>query len=453
MKNYDFGDYDLDGLSPNDQLPPRAELASFEPKGVGTPYCESLLSYFLRLADIHHVSPQNLARKLIFPLLSCYENEGHFDRIYHLERKYLNGLGVTPEQWVNAMEQLTGQKGLDGLTLLPLRQFLSNWRLLGKKKKWCPICLFETSDSRGAYDQLIWEIDVVDSCPKHEVKLVNQCECENVRSIPFVNMKHLPGVCKYCGRSLGHNNASILERASIKEIHLSKMVAELLEDAASMKHKTENIAMFLHCAVNHLAQGEASRFARMVGVRKNTLHYWLHGNCTPNLEQIVNIASICKCAISEVLIGSSVQFYHITDAEILVKHSPKQNCRMKITKDNVYDQLLKLAAENPPITVTEAAKIIGVSERFLRKKYQEITAVMVQNWRSHRKNHAINRLEHSCSIYRECAIKIANEGRTPTRRLVGLNIDDGSVLKIIKRSVIDRCNTICREVRDSYRAK
>jgi len=453
MENDDFDGYELVGMNADDKLPPRAELASFEPKGLGTPYRESLFSYFLRLADVHHVSPQNLARYLILPLFSSYDQHENFEQIFILESKYFNGMNTIPEQLVKAIGQLTGRNGLEDLTLLPLRQFISNYQLLAKKKKWCPICLFETSDSRGAYDQLIWGINAINSCPKHQVRLVSHCECGDIPSIPFLNMKHLPGVCKYCGGSLSHNNVSSLEPASKEENDRSQMVAELLEHTASLKHKSENIAVFLRGAVSHFAQGEASLFAHILGVRKNTFHCWVHGQCTPNFGQILNIASMCRCPISHVLLGTQGPFESISEPNPIIQSTRQKNCWKRLSKKDVGDQLLMLAAQDSPITITKAAEIIGVSRRYLHINFNGITTGMVEKWREHQRTDAKERLEAACRIYRECAIKIAKEGRSPTRRLVGLDIADTSVLKIRKRKIVGICNRICKEVGDSYRGK
>ncbi|MGK7939447.1 MAG: hypothetical protein AB4062_04700 [Crocosphaera sp.] len=50
------------------EIPLRSRLFSLKPIGIGTPYCESLSSYLIRLSELHCLSLSVFISRLISPV-------------------------------------------------------------------------------------------------------------------------------------------------------------------------------------------------------------------------------------------------------------------------------------------------------------------------------------------------------------------------------------------------
>ncbi len=444
-------DYSLAGVDPDARIPPRSVLASLKPMGLGTPYRESLASYYLTLAHVHHVSPQNLARGIVIPKLAeigrTYED---VSKLWKMSS--FNGIGAVPEYWAKQLSKLTAQKELLDLTLVPLRPRVSILRLMSDKKKWCPLCLSEAALDGRAYGQLLWEIDDVQACPKHGIKLVSQCHCHGTAPLPPSNRKCLPGICESCGLSLASTDDESLEYPGKDEVTRARRVADLLCDMGILKkhirHATSGISEFLNSAVRHFSGGNAARFSELLGIKKNTLHGWLHGKCIPPLPQIVDIALICGCSMADVMMGEQTIFTGpLRTAATCTK--PRQPFRRagtpKIDEERVKHQLEKLSLQKPPISVAAAAKQIGVSDRTLFSHFGHITREMSKRVQAYRRDESERKFKDRCQLYRKSAEGLIQRGIHPTRRLVSLDMK-GKGIVVGAREDKTACSRICREV-------
>jgi hypothetical protein len=100
--------------------------------------------------------------------------------------KELNGIGDTAQACVQIMEQLTKQRNLRGLTLLPWRNFLSTRGLLRRTRAWCQVC-FADWQRRGLeiYEPLLWACEEVAFCGIHNARFMHRCPepfCHQVMS-------------------------------------------------------------------------------------------------------------------------------------------------------------------------------------------------------------------------------------------------------------------------------
>lgn len=397
-------DYSL-VMAPDVRIPPRSALASLKPMGMGTPFRESLSSYYLELAHLHHLSPKTLARELIIPRIKGSPKQQSDDTFTVWKLPLFNGIGTVPEMWAKQLSELTGQKGLIDLTLIPLRPYTNMQRLTSRTKKWCPLCFSDAAQEGRVYGQLLWEMEAVKACPKHGIKLISQCRCNGSMSLSTRNVKHLPGFCDSCGYSLAQNYESYIERASEDEIKRAQRVADLLGDTERLKRESDSdtgISVFLKSAVQHFTGGNAALFGKELGVKKNTLHGWIHGKRIPNFPHLVVIAIACNCSIADVMVGIQVAF---KDTEF-VNTQPDSSISFRTRKTQKFDrdavqrQLEMLAKENPPISVAMAATKIGVNRRTLFHNFGDIAKKINQRFQAHRhsekiQNFACNSKLHS----------------------------------------------------------
>lgn len=110
-------------------VPPRSRLYGLALQGSGTPLVEGLLSYVIRLADAHAVTPAMLITHAVLP--SLHPEPGLHPattRLYHLWGAYgnvLNGFRHATMQWSTLLARLTGQTGLTAGTLLAWQAVLA----------------------------------------------------------------------------------------------------------------------------------------------------------------------------------------------------------------------------------------------------------------------------------------------------------------------------------------
>lgn len=445
-------DYSL-VMNPEVRIPPRSVLASLKPMGLGTPLRESLASYYLTLAHVHHVSPKNLARGIVIPRLAekglLYKD---VSKLWKLSS--FNGVGDVPEYWAKQLSGLTGQKDLIDLTLVPLRSCLSILRLMSDRKKWCPLCLSETAKSGRAYGQLLWEIEHPQACPKHGIKLVTQCTCNRRAPMSPLNVKYLPWICESCGRSIACDNNGLLEHASSDEIKRARIVADLLGDIEKVKNRisgAEGISVFLINAVRHLTGRNAALFGELIGIKRNTLHGWIHGKSIPPFPQLVDIAMMCECSIADVILGEQNIFQRPRRLAIPCP-SPRRPFRttrtQKIDKDSIRHQLEALSKQGPPISVAEAAKKIGLTDRTLFNHFGDITKEMTRRVQAYRREKGMRKFKNRCHLYRQSAENLIQRGIRPIRRLVALDIRGRGTVGV--REDRSACSRICREAIEAF---
>lgn len=443
-------DYPLVGADPEGRMPPRSVLAALRPMGLGTPYRESLSSYYLELAHIHHLSPKILAREIVVPRIKV--GNAHWDKDLFILWKLplFNSIGVVPEQWANQLCELTGQKDLIDLTLVPLRPYMSTQRLMSSTKRWCPLCLSEAVREGRAYGQLLWAIAAVEACPKHGIKLVSQCKCRGAAPLPKRNALPLSWICESCGRSLIQDYDGLIERATEDEIKRAQLVAELLEDMERLRHKFDRaingIPVFLEYAVRHFTGGNAALFGRLMGIKKNTLHGWTSGEFVPTFSQIVEIAFACRCSIADVLLGSKVKFeeselLNVKSMSTKLSHTKE---KQMLNRDLVIRQLEMLLNENSPVSVATAAAKIGINRRTLFRDFGTIAKEISRRFRAYRQSEKTRKHTDKCNLYRQSAERLMRDGIVPTPRLVGLDVRGKRI--IIKGHERDACSRICREV-------
>jgi hypothetical protein len=414
--------------------------------GLGTPFRESLSSYYLALAHLHHLSPRTLAKELIIPPKEDGAERQGDDAFTSWKLSLFNGIGAVPGIWAKRLGELTGRNDLIDLTLVPLRPYTHRQRLMSAKKRWCPLCLAEAEKEGRVYGHLLWEIASVQACPKHGVNLVSQCNCSGTGSPSTGNKVHLPGICGLCGYSLTQNYGAFLKSASEDEIIRSKLIAELLGDMERLKGGAPGISEFLRNAMHHFTKDNAALFGRILGIKKNTLHGWIHNGFVPSFPQIVEIALACRCSVADVMLGLRITFGKAEPAyaQSRVQKPFRTKRTTTLDRDNITRQLGILLSVVPPISVSEAAVKVGINRRTLFMEFRDIAQRISQRFKEYRSAEKTRKFADKCDLYRQSAVRLIQRGVMPTPRRVASNIRGKRV--IIKDRERATCSAICEEV-------
>src|SRR5216684_387399 len=126
-------------------VPPRSQLYSLQPVGVGTGMVESLTGYVARLlSDL-----ANPKGGIVTAGAKAARVGGHGFRACSYA---INGVTDRAATWVDALGAATTRRDLRCLTLLPFRHALPD-HLFRRRRAWCALC-FEQWRANG---QIVYE--------------------------------------------------------------------------------------------------------------------------------------------------------------------------------------------------------------------------------------------------------------------------------------------------------
>jgi hypothetical protein len=285
---------------------PRSLLHALTPIGLGTQEVESLASYFCRLANSHSCTTNDLTQLIIEKVepgrWNTYQaDDGRSRYVWH--ERAVSGLGEGALTWASILSELTGVKGLDRMTLLPLKSILAPKALIAQKARWCPHCLDDDQRAgRTPYLRLSWDVGVYKVCSKHQVPLRHECgHCgkSNVRNnANFV----VPGWCTSCDHFLGcpehagpkspiaPDEAILVEQAqAIDEL----LAASAADPSLGFTPDLQKLHLTIEELIHEMDGGICAHFAKRIGMRKSTIHHWKTEHSALTLDALTRIAIHC----------------------------------------------------------------------------------------------------------------------------------------------------------------
>lgn len=439
--------YPLIGLDASGSLPARSVLYHLKPEGQGTPYRESLSSYFLRLADAHSVTPKILANELITPNIRNIR-PSFLGRGSIWKNGLFDGIGSVPEEWTGILSQLTGVVGLEDLTLIPMKSLFPSMKLVSQKKKWCPLCLNEGISNGTPYGQLLWSIEVVSACPKHKIKLHSNCCCNVPSLVHSFFQKQLPWICPKCGTSLAMIYEENLITATSEELSHSILVAELLGINPSQfidLDQKKVVSKFLLHAADINFHGNVAQLAKALGVHKGSLHSWVHQENSPSILQVVNIATKCKVPLRSVLIDGDASLSSIHCAEGIQSRCFTRRTREFPINDGVIRDKLAEAIRCPePPSFNKVVKELNCTHKYVRRLFPELTAEITRRYSAHIHRNKNIRFESELQIFRKATEELILMGGRVSRRKVEGHL--GRSMKYISVAFSKECSNVIKEL-------
>ncbi|MED2762092.1 TniQ family protein [Bacillus thuringiensis] len=348
----------------------RSRLYGPCPKGIDTPFVESLLSYLIRLAEVHAVYLGDLLACEIAPvlekqyLLNSIERGGN--RFYDGART-INGIGKNAEDMITTLEYLTGVKKLEKLTLLKFKEVFTVRNLIRKSLAWCPKCLNELLEKGFLYYPLIWCLETYNVCINHKIYLEEKCPTCN-KLIPFLHRKSRIGICPYC-QSYLFKPLNTLQFTDHKDYYISRNVEVLFkENSFSIHTLYENLSLILQSNFN----GNIKKFATYIGVPKTTAWGWLNKNNIPPLNKILDIAYIFNIQI-EILYKECEKIQITPDvlvSDINERTEKRDKCTLSNEKIIIYLNEIKKEQDGVK-TIIDIAKDLKCSTKFLYTNFPE----------------------------------------------------------------------------------
>lgn len=402
-------------VGPRATLPPRSTLVRLQPLGQGTPYRESLSSYYQRLADVHSLTPQVLARELVFVDIAreAPNKTHHFEDAWRLPS--FNGLATQDSAWVSRLSCLTGQSGLEHLTLGFLNPYVSSRGLVTKHTKWCPECLTEGMELGSSYAQLLWSFKAVTCCPKHQVNLVSSCGCPRSEWKPSGRVKSLPYICPRCAGHLGRSDHPKATKPSSRKLRHANLVMDLLASnlAKQVNASERGLPEFLKGVIQTHHEGCAIRLAGLLGVTKGTLSGWMSGAHRPEFARILQLAELHECSLDDVLFGRCDQAKATASSDKGLPRNLNRRSPGEINWKEVVGQLQEALAAAQPMPLADVASKVGVSANTLRHRELQLCQAISNRWLAWRKAFNQQRdLAYAEQVQME-AMRLANQGVRP----------------------------------------
>lgn len=262
---------------------------------VGTKDVEGLISYIVRIAAAHSVSPTRLLRK-IYAVENPEIKEFLYPSFFNQYSSTVNGLGKYAELFVAHTESLSGAKSLALSTLLPLSDLLpsTGCGLLSDRPKWCPECIQEMlATYNDSYSPLIWSLKLYRACTKHKQPLVDICpHCDRVQ--PFIPRYPDLSRCAYCYQGLNVRRPD----ENLEFTEFDYWVFAAIEDLIANLNRFGQVVSantfrsFIKSAVEYFSKGNQSDFCKSIGLNSWAVKGWLRNNEKPSLPQLL---TICYC--------------------------------------------------------------------------------------------------------------------------------------------------------------
>lgn len=305
--------FELDLSVPS--LPPRSRLMHLSPKRLGTGRAESLLSYIIRLAYAHCVSPRWLVKTEFVaanPRLGGILTNSFFAR----DMGTINGLGRYAGMFSGIVEDLTGMEETRRMTLRTYVGFLPvpGQGLTRRQPHWCPECWREMiAKGQEPYSPLAWAFSLYRVCARHGRRMASRCPtCGKLQ--PFLPRVPDATICDHCQATLIEDRGQRQELADIpsETAALESWLSEAVEDMVAKLGTMEGPEVYwrtrewLRLAADAFAAGSVAQLCERISLQRDAIQPWLGKGVRPSLPMFLSVCYALDVMPSAMLLKSEV---------------------------------------------------------------------------------------------------------------------------------------------------
>jgi len=428
-------------------------LLGVDPIGRNTLVVESLLSWFIRLAREHAVSPRALLKDAIGQYVPgiaslCYAS------FYRRHAATVNGLGRYAALFAGALAELSGTTGLRQHTLLPWRPVLATQGspLISPTQRWCPHCLADMIDSGvDPYRPLLWSVRIVEICPLHKLALQRLCpHCGVLQPV----IPRWPDIvyCDTCRRSL-HWRESVAPRGQCSEsvtndrLWYAHAVADLLRCGSTLggNNAIERLMFFLDKVVQSIASGNRAEICRQTGFPTRALNKWMIGKNRPSLSSLLRLLRALECWPSEAFLGGP---QIDVPRRVMVPRAPDaRRIRRRHSAKDVQMLEREAQSDDPPPLATLARRM-GITRSGLKYRYPDECRAIVDARRKQRDIRTARTRGDQMVAVTRIVKRICQKGEIPGRKRVesvarrkGFSLLTPDLRRVFQQSLIDYLKT------------
>jgi len=442
-------------------LPERSMLYAPAPIGRGTAFGESLTSYLARLAEAHCVYPGVLLQQMIVPLMRELETQKSGALDHPLWRRDGSGshlINVTSPRARSALdilETLTRRTDLRGLALTALTELLPARGLTRNTLAWCSLCYEEWQASgQMLYDPLLWMFREISTCTRHGVRLHAHCPA-CARSLPHLTWRSRPGYCAFCSGALFVRQEGGVQTVAVDSHEfawqqwvthaLGGVVARL--PGISIEPKRERIRQVVSDAVEDLADGNTTAFARLLGLPRGAVENWRQGKRIPEMDMLLRLCYRLDLSLCEVLFQEAEPLQpHLRDPVPPARFPCRK--RTAINQESIAHQLEQAAsrAENPPPSLKEVGLRLGSQPTTLYKINRAACHAIAERFTAYRRELRERRLQGYREEIRRIALYLQAEQVALTQKQIARYLAQPAILRDPKvRALLQE---VCREVKE-----
>lgn len=411
-----------------DLLPPRTTLLPIEPIDPESPAREALTSYFRRLCTANGLRVSRVFSALILPRLSGVNFSGKRGGNPAYAHRLVNGNGKPASEWVAALEELTGTKGLRRLTLLDWGRTSARPVVLPEiHRKWCPVCYRDALDlGDPLYDQLAWTIRGFDCCPVHRVSL--EMICPHCHKGPFFPLagNDVTSFCPHCHKWLGSHASNPQDRheaGANYSLWTSRSIATLFkgQDAFGTMSGCP-YDQTVNKLIDQHFRGSAAAFGAWIGRSKSVVSGWRHGKFFPAWEAWYQLSYCFAIPLRELIMGNIDTLNlppprKLPQPRVSARRKPKQRRWEKIgrfLRDTLQEKTPRFDS------LTAVARHLRIHPRQLRQKFpKECMSLSRRLAAQRRRELSIAREKDHLALtaaIREAIALLQRHGQDPTRR-------------------------------------
>lgn len=395
-------------------------LFDLKPIGIGSLQTESLLSYISRIANVNSISLRD-----IITIIKKEYSYGSIkaNRISLARYCNINGLGDFAKVFSDAISALSSNDDIRYLTMLTWMEVISARKLIRNSAAWCPYCYQEWSkQNKPIYIPLIWNIDAVEICIHHHIKLRKKCpHCKQSMDIFSANAN--PGYCANCNKWLGLDQWYEPVKHNDWDIWAYNNVDKLIAVAAYTDNppKKEIISTNLKAIINSLVlrnQVSVARLSHLAGIPNNTMHEYYNGNSIPSLNALLKICKAVNVSLINFLTKDFLEIGFSPEMiDLNTKATKKQKKRTRPEDlDKIKKQLKEIYANiDARIPLSDVSGQIGVDEKTLRKYFPDLSKAITTKGKDEEREIKIRQL---CTEVRDATLYLHSQGVYPSRRKV-----------------------------------
>lgn len=410
-------------------LSARSTLFGLPPQGLETGAVEGLLSYLVRLARAHCVSPRKLVLHILGPanleLATIFRHHS-----FMLQAHSVNGAGTHASLFAKTLEELTQVKGLRNLTLLPWSPIVSSrsQKLIMRNARWCAECLSSwKQEGLEIYRPLCWSIGLYRVCSNHLTPLQDRCRhCGKPQ--PCLPIKPSMGTCDTCGGWLGVST-EFPRAADDEELWANALIEDLVTHnyAASASLTRANLEHTLKAIVIRFGGGEKKACCDRLGLPAHTLSSWLKKGANPDFLLWMRLCRAASVTPSDFLNTQTEPFQLSPPAkDYFRRESPPSTYpygpRKIISPADrpAIEKQLERIAQDPNDTrpFRQVAKSLGFGVGALKHWFEPKVAEIVAKSSEGRRQRTQQRIELGKRMVIEITNMVIDSGRYPARNVV-----------------------------------
>lgn len=341
-------------------------LYPLTPIGLGSDQCESIPGFVSRLAVAHQVSIINLIRYL--------------DGLVERERRDYNHLqALLRADNDTLVPSLIAATGCDELARCKLDSLSRVMHFRNRPQiarlRHCPVCLAE-SRFPDSWNRLIWEVEWVEACPRHNVLLVESvCGCPQAQWFAPGRRFFRPGVCRFCGSISFGCSRTRPRRASSAQRWTAVEVGKLIAaESGGEEFTTEVLCRGLDAAIELGWEGNLTAAERALRLNAGYFSSILHSWQLMDVRVLFALCSHVRLEPISVLRGRPMPSAMTMEP---LKHKLSRPRKAK-TKSELERDLTNSLTSNPDISFYALAKELGTPYVRLKSLFPELAVELLK---------------------------------------------------------------------------